>query len=135
MFRAWIGRKVLHGNEQASGEDDSGNRQVCPATVRDRFLPARPTPRNRQAGQHAPARPLTQKEIPMSALRKVLELGLLFTSGPGWKLHPLGTNCILVETDSGAFLTDGERRKEYPSMEAALDTRVTRRKLMLGEAF
>lgn len=69
-----------------------------------------------------------------SALRKLLDMGLFFTEGIGWKLHPLGTNCVLVSLDNGkAFLTDGERRKEYSSMEAALDTRVTRRKYLLGE--
>ena len=69
-----------------------------------------------------------------TALRKLLDMGLFFTEGIGWKLHPLSVNCIMVELSNGrAFLTDGDRRKEYPSMEAALDTRVTRRKYMLGE--
>jgi hypothetical protein len=74
-------------------------------------------------------------EETMSALRKLLNLGMLFTSGPGWKIHPLASNLYALETDSGkTFLSDGERNVEYPSLAAALETRVTRRKLLLGEA-
>ena len=69
-----------------------------------------------------------------SALRKLLDLGLFGTKFPGWEIHALGSNCVAVATDAGkAFLTDGERWKEYPDLSAALETRVTRRKFLLGE--
>jgi len=69
-----------------------------------------------------------------SALRKLLDMGMIFMQGEGWKIHPLGTNCYAVETADGkAFLSDGERHAEYPSLEAALETRVTMRKMLLGE--
>jgi hypothetical protein len=70
----------------------------------------------------------------MSLLRKLLNAGMMFSQGEGWKIHPLGTNCVAVElADGRAYLTDGERQKMYPDLSSALETKVTRRKFLLGE--
>lgn len=68
-----------------------------------------------------------------SALRKLLDLGLMLTRGEGWKIHPLESNVYLVEmADGRAILSDGTRNVEYPSFEAALDTTFTRKALRYG---
>lgn len=68
-----------------------------------------------------------------SALRKLLDLGLMLTHGEGWRIHPLDPNVYLIEMNDGrAILSDGERRVEYPSFQEALDTTFTRRALQYG---
>lgn len=71
----------------------------------------------------------------MSALRKLLNLGMMVTEGMGWKIHPLASNLYAVETAGKCFLSDGDRHVEYSSLAAALETKITKRKLLLGEPF
>ncbi len=66
-----------------------------------------------------------------SALRKILDLGLLFTVGDGWKLHPLGTNCVAVEkADGSVILTDGDEQVPCEDLSEAMRTTAYKRFLL-----
>jgi hypothetical protein len=70
-----------------------------------------------------------------SALRKLIELlgpaGTTFADGT--QIIPLESNCIAFALPDGrAILSDMERQREYPSLEAALDTTFTRNAFRYG---
>lgn len=71
----------------------------------------------------------------VSLLRKILDQGLFSMDLGEGRLFPLGSNCVAIERENGtAFLADNlGRKKEYGSLAEALETKITRRKYLLGE--
>jgi hypothetical protein len=49
------------------------------------------------------------------------------------EIHPLSLSVFVGILGNRFFLSDGNRFVEYDSFEACLETRVTRRKFLLGE--
>jgi len=79
-------------------------------------------------------RPRKRNEETMSALRKILSLGMLFAKGEGWEIHPLSSKVFVLLSGNRSFLSDGERFVEKDSFQACLDTRTTFRRLTFGES-
>ena len=69
-----------------------------------------------------------------SALRKILDLGMLFSKGEGWEIHPLSSKVFVLLFGEKVFLSDGERNLEKTSFGSALLDRTNFRRLTFGEA-
>jgi hypothetical protein len=71
----------------------------------------------------------------MSALRKILSLGMLFSKGEGWEIHPLSSKVFVALFGEKVFLSDGERWIEKTSFLSAVNARTSFRRLTYGEPF
>ena len=69
----------------------------------------------------------------MSALRKILSLGMIFPKGDGWEIHPLSSNVFVALFGTKVFLSDGERYLEETSFASAVGHRTAFRRLTYGE--
>jgi hypothetical protein len=69
-----------------------------------------------------------------SALRKLLDKGLFFTKGESWEIFPLATNLFVLIMGGRIFLSNGEESKEYPDFASALQTQITKRRLIFGDS-
>jgi hypothetical protein len=69
----------------------------------------------------------------MSALRKILSLGMLFSKGDGWEIHPLSSKVFVLLFGGKVFLSDGERYLEETSFSSAVSHRTGFRRLTYGE--
>lgn len=68
-----------------------------------------------------------------SALRKLLDLGMLFSKGEGWEIHPLSSKVFVLLFGEKVFLSDGERHLEETSFSSAVAHRTAFRRLTFGE--
>ena len=69
----------------------------------------------------------------MSALRKILSLGMICPKGDGWEIHPLSSKVYVALFGGKIFLSDGERYLEETSFFSAVAHRTAFRRLTFGE--
>lgn len=97
-------------------------------------------PSHKRNGSEAVTASAGEQETP-SILRRLVELVRLPSlSREGWEVHPISRRVFVLlrklkpEDELETFLSDGRRFVRYGSFEDALDTVITKRKLMLGES-